>query len=72
MIRWPKVVMGTAVSVVDRAVVAAMQARGKRERAHADAMPHEARLERLVGEFRFDAMADVLDGLELPTAAVRA
>lgn len=47
MIRWPKMVMGTAVSVVDRAVVAAMQARGKRERAHADAMPHEARLERL-------------------------
>ena len=32
----------------------------------------EARLERLVGEFRFDAMADVLDGLELPSATVRA
>jgi len=31
----------------------------------------EARLERLVGEFRFDAMADVLDGLDLPSAAVR-
>ena len=32
----------------------------------------EARLERLVGEFGFDAMADVLDGIALPSATVRA
>ena len=35
---------GGAASLVDRAVVAAMQARGRHERARADAMPHADRL----------------------------
>jgi pimeloyl-ACP methyl ester carboxylesterase len=45
-LRWPKVV-GAAASVVDRALVAAMKARGKLERARADAMAHAERMERL-------------------------
>lgn len=40
---WPKVV-GSAASAVDRAVVAAMQARGKRQRAWTEAISHAERL----------------------------
>ncbi|MDF2692323.1 MAG: hypothetical protein K0S65_706 [Labilithrix sp.] len=36
--------VGSTAGLVDRAVVAAMQARGRHERARADAMPHSERL----------------------------
>ncbi|MCW5832015.1 MAG: alpha/beta hydrolase family protein [Labilithrix sp.] len=37
-------VVGSTAGLVDRAVVAAMQARGRHERARADAMPHDERI----------------------------
>ncbi|MBX3209548.1 MAG: alpha/beta hydrolase family protein [Labilithrix sp.] len=37
-------VMGSTAGLVDRAVVAAMSARGRHERARADAMPHDERI----------------------------
>ncbi len=40
-------VLGSAASAVDRAVVAAMHARGSRDRARAERMPHAERLEAL-------------------------
>jgi pimeloyl-ACP methyl ester carboxylesterase len=42
-LRFPKVV-GSAAGVVDRALLLAMQARGRRARASADAMPHAERV----------------------------
>jgi pimeloyl-ACP methyl ester carboxylesterase len=46
MAAWRKVI-GTAASAVDRAVVAAMHARGARDRARADKMSHGERVEAL-------------------------
>jgi acetyl esterase/lipase len=60
MLRWPKVV-GSAGKVVDRAVIAAMQARGRRERAWTKTIPHAERIARLADIHRVYASDGLIE-----------
>ncbi len=64
MAPWKRV-LGSAVGAVDRAVVVAMQMRGARDRARADKMGHDERIETLTAIHRDYGGDAIVEGAEL-------